>query len=283
MDKKEIKAQKKAYKKALRKARRPWKFVTILSGILSVVLVIAFVVCSMFDNTIALFTGGTFWELVNEDPNAVYYEGDFATEADRTAAGAELVKQVEAEGASLLTNENKALPLSGNAKVSLFSTSSVNIVYGGTGSGNVDASKCDNLKVALEKEGFSVNPTLWDFYLTGDAAEFTRGNAGAVVQDSATASGYGAAEIVEAPWEVYTEDVLNSVAEYGDAAIVVLSRIGGEGADSYFDHELGDGKNYLALNDIEKEMMSNIKALKDAGKINKIIVLIHQMLFKLIS
>ena len=275
MDKKEIKARKKAYKKALRKARRPWKFLTLLTGPLTVILVAATVVCSMFDNTIALFTGGTFWELENEDPNAVYYESYFENEEARVKAGAELVKQVEAEGASLLMNENAALPLANGSKVSLFSTSSVNIVYGGTGSGNVDSSKCDNLKVALEKEGFSVNQTLWDFYETGAAAEYTRGNAGAVVQDSATASGYGSAEIVEAPWEIYTEDVLNSVAEYGDAAIVVLSRIGGEGADSYFDHELGDGKNYLALNDIEKEMMENIKALKDAGKINKIVVLIN--------
>ena len=275
MDKKEIKARKKAYKKALRKARRPWKFLSLLSIPLAVILIAATVVVSMFDNTIALFTGGTFWELENEDPNAVYFESYFENEEARVAAGAELVKQVEAEGASLLTNVDKALPLAGNEKVSLFSTSSVNIVYGGTGSGNVDSSKCDTLKVALEKEGFAVNPTLWDFYLTGEAAEYTRGNAGAVVQDSATASGYGSAEIVEAPWEIYTEDVLNSIEEYSDVAIVTLSRIGGEGADSYFDHELGDGKNYLALNDIERDMMDNIKALKDAGKIGKIVVLIN--------
>ena len=272
---KELKAQKKAYKKALRKARRPWKFLSILSAPLAIIFTALLIVVSMFDNTVALFVGGTFWELENEDPGAVYYESDFASEADRTAKGAELVKQVEAEGASLLTNEDEALPLAKGSKVSLFSTSSVNIVYGGTGSANVDASKCDNLKTALEKEGFSVNQTLWDFYETGDAAEYTRGNAGAVVQDSATASGYGSAEIVEAPWSLYSEDVLGSVEEYGDAAIVVLSRIGGEGADSYFDHELGDGKNYLALNQEEKDMMAGIKAMKDAGTIDKIVVLIN--------
>ena len=83
MEKKEIKARKKAYKKALRKCRRPWKFTTILSGILTVILVAATVVCTMFDNTIALFTGGTFWELENEDPNYTYYEGDFKTEEER--------------------------------------------------------------------------------------------------------------------------------------------------------------------------------------------------------
>ena len=273
------KAQKKAYKKALRKARRPWKFLSLLSAPLAIIFAILLVVTTMFDNTIALFVGGTFWGLENEDASAVYYEGDFDTEAERTAKGAELVKQVEAEGAALLMNEDATLPLANGAKVSLFSTSSVNIVYGGTGSANVDTTKCDNLKTALEKEGFAVNQTLWDFYETGDAAIYTREDAGATAQDAAGTDAetmaYGAAEIVEAPWSVYTEDVLASVEEYGDAAIVVLSRIGGEGADSYFDHELGDGKNYLALNDTEKEMMANIKAMKDAGTIDKIVVLIN--------
>ncbi len=273
--KKEFKARKKAYKKAKRKVYGPWKVLSLISGPLAIIFTAIFVICNMFDNTVALFVGGTFWELENADKHAQYYTSEYEVEADRNARGYELVKQVEAEGAALLTNENNALPLSQGNKVSLFSTSSVNIVYGGTGSANVDASKANNLKQALELAGFEVNQTLWDFYETGAAAEYTRGNAGAVVQDSATASGYGSAEIVEAPWELYSEDVLNSVEEYGDAAIVVLSRIGGEGADSYFDHTLGDGKNYLALNDVEREMMANIKALKDAGKIGKIIVLIN--------
>ena len=223
----EKKAQKKAFKKARRRARRPWKFLTLFSAPLAIIFIAIFTVVSMFDNTVALFVGGTFWELENEDLEKIYYEGDYETEKERTEAGAALVKQVEAEGASLLTNENNALPLAEKSKVSLFSTSSVNIVYGGTGSANVDTEKCDDLKTALEKENFAVNETLWDFYKTGDAAEYTRGNAGAVVQDSATASGYGAAEIVEAPWNIYSEKVLKSVEEYGDAAIVVLSRIGG--------------------------------------------------------
>ena len=159
MDKKEFKVQKKAYKKAKRKACGLWKALSIITGPLAVILAIATFVIGMFDNTFALFLGGTFWEVENEDPSAQYYVGEFATEEERVAAGAELVKQVEAEGAALLTNVEKALPLASGSKISLFSTSSVNIVYGGTGSGNVDASKCDNLKVALEKEGFEVNPT----------------------------------------------------------------------------------------------------------------------------
>ena len=282
-EKKELKARKKAYKKAKKKAVRPWSILAGISCPLAVIMTVVAVVCTMFDNTIVLFAGGTFWELLNADPNAVYFQGEFDTEAERNEAGAQLVYQVEAEGAALLTNENGALPLDKGAKVSLFSTSSVNIVYGGTGSGNVDASKSHNLKQALEEVGgFTVNPVLWDFYLTGPGAEYSRGNAGAVVQDSAGNGGYGAAEIVEAPWSVYTEDVINSVEQYGDAAIIVLSRIGGEGADSYFDHALvnkGNNEkmnyNYLALSQDEKDMMAKVKEMKDAGKVDKIIVLIN--------
>ena len=287
----EKKTRKKAYKKARSKATRPWKWLTWISMPLAIILTVATVIVTMFDNTVTLFLGGTFWELENADENAVYFKGDFATEADRLAAGRDLVQQVEAEGAALLTNENNALPLAKGAKVSLFSTSSVNIVYGGTGSANVDTTKCDDLKTAMEKEGFQVNPTLWEFYLTGEASEYTRGKASAVVQDSAseqmkqeaaaeeeeTGTGqFGSgASVVEAPWSIYTDEVKASIEEYSDAAIVVLSRIGGEGADLVFDKKLGDGTNYLELDKNEKDMLTNLKAMKDAGKIGKIVVLLN--------
>ncbi len=262
MDKAEIKARKKTYKKALKKARRPWKLLTLLSAPLAIILTVVLVVVTMFDNTVALFVGGTFWELENEDPNAIYFESDFDSDEARVKRGYELVKQVEAEGASLLTNENKALPLTEGAKVSLFSTSSINIVYGGTGSANVDASKADNLKTALEKSGLVVNPTLWDFYSAEENAQYVRASGGTV--------SLAAASTCEMPWNVYTDEVLASVEDYSDAAIVTFSRVGGEGADLEF-----LSTNYLALDENEKAMMENLKAMKKAGKIGKIVVLIN--------
>ena len=62
----------------------------------------------------------------------------------------------------------------------------------------------------------------------------------------------------------------DSVSSYGDAAIVTLSRVGGEGADLAY----GD-VNYLALDDNEKEMLSNVAAMKADGTVSKIIVLIN--------
>ena len=117
------------------------KFMSVILVILMVIMIPVNVVVRMFDNTISLLVpGNTFWTLENKDANAIYYKGDYATEADRIAAGNELCYEVEAEGAALLLNKNNALPLAAGSKVSTLSTNSVNLTYGGTGSGNVDAS-----------------------------------------------------------------------------------------------------------------------------------------------
>uniref|UniRef100_UPI004057B9C1 glycoside hydrolase family 3 C-terminal domain-containing protein n=1 Tax=Agathobacter sp. TaxID=2021311 RepID=UPI004057B9C1 len=260
MEKQELKARRKAYHKAGRKATRPWKGLTILSGILAVVMIAATVVTSMFDNTLSIFVGGTFNNF-EKDPDAVYYPSDFESAEEMVAYGEELCELVEAEGAALLMNENNALPLAAGSKVSLFSNSSGNLVYGGTGSGNIDASTANTLKDALVNSGMEVNETLWNFYLE-DAAEYLREVGGVVTTEAASTS--------ECPWDVYTKEVIDSVTSYGDAAIVTFSRVGGEGHDLTF-----DTLNYLALDENEKEMMQNVKAMKDAGTIQKIIVLIN--------
>lgn len=215
----------------------------------------------MFDNSLSIFVGGTFNHF-EKDPNAVYYESDFASDEEMIAYGLELCELVEAEGAALLLNENHALPLAEGSKVSCFSNSSGNLVYGGTGSGNIDASTANTLKGALEDAGMEVNPVLWDFYLKEENADYMRTAGGMVSLESAKVS--------ELPWNRYTQDVKDSAASYGDAAIVTFSRVGGEGADLSF-----TGENYLALNADEREMMENLAAMKKDGSIRKIIVLIN--------
>ncbi len=108
----------------------------------------------------------------------------------------------------------------------------------------------------------TVNPTLWDFYTVGAGKDYARSKSGTV----ATASEVTA----EVPWDVYTDDVKNSVAQYGDAAIVTLSRVGGEGADLAY----GD-VNYLALDENEKAMLQNVAEMKKNGIVKKTIVLIN--------
>jgi len=261
------KTTKKAYKKAKRRTIQPWKGLAITLLVLSLIMTPLSVVANMFDNTLVALVGGSFWELENGDPNAIYFEEDFASDEERLEAGAEVCYQLEAEGAVLLMN-NGALPLAEGAKVSTLSTSSVNIVYGGTGSGNVDASKADNLKVALEKSGLEVNPTLWNFYTDGAGAGYSR-ESGA----GETAALMGSFNIGEAPWSVYTQEVKDSIAAYGDAVIITLSRIGGEGSDAK--GASPEDTNYLSLDQNEKDMMASAAQMKAEGKVKSIVVLIN--------
>ena len=266
MDVKNVRAikkeKKKAYKKAKRKALQPWKGLSVAFVFIAAISLLLSLLVGMFDNTIAIITGDKFWVLENEDPNAIYYSGDYKTTAERLEAGAKVVYQTELEGATLLMNENDALPLKQGSAISLFSTSSVNIVYGGTGSANVDSSTCDNLKQAAEKSGLNVNKTLWNFYESGEASEYVRVDGGMFSSEKT--------QTVEAPWSVYTDEVKSSFNQYGDAAVVVISRVGGEDDDLEFAEY-----NYLELDENEKDMLSNIKALKDQGVFKKLVVLIN--------
>ena len=262
--KQELKQAKKACKRAKRRTVTLWKSLTIFFLVFTLLLSGASVGLGLFDNTLAAFTGDTFWEVENEDPNANYYEMDFATQEEMNARGDALCYLVEAEGAALLMN-NGALPLAEGAKVSTLSSSSVNMVYGGTGSGNVDASQADDLKTALEKSGFTVNPTLWDFYKTGPGAAYNRN---ASSGESAVLAGQS--NIAEVPVDIYTQDVKDSFAQYGDAAIITISRVGGEGYDLEF-----QSMNYLALSQEEKDMLKWAADMKAAGTIKSIIVLIN--------
>ncbi len=255
------------------------KLSKIISIILIVVLVIMIpvnVVVRLFDNTLSLLVpGNTFWKLVNPEKNANYFILDYFSEKEMIEAGDLLCYQVEAEGAALLLN-NGALPLASSAKVSTLSVNSVDLTYGGTGSGNVDASKADNLKAALEKSGLVVNDVLWDWYLSEEAEELKLASAGGEGKgESAVLAGQ--APISEIDVDLYPEEVKDSIADFSDALIITFSRVGGEGYDCSFPGYEGDKDaiDYLSLNDNERKLMKYANDLKDAGKVDNIIVLIN--------
>ena len=156
------------------------------------------------------------------------FVSDFEDSAAQAAAADLVCESVVANGAVLLLNRNNALPLSGNEKVSLLGTSSARFVYGGTGSGSVDTSKAPNLKQALEAQGITINQTLWDLYKSDSMMKNYSRITPASISDTLEANTQYA--VNEAPWSALSS-AESSFAEYGDAAIVVFSRSGGEGAD----------------------------------------------------
>lgn len=81
-----------------------------------------------------------------------------------TEATADITERIEAEGIVLLRNDDAALPLGASERrVNVFGWSSTMPVYGGTGSGAVDASSAVTFLDGLTNAGIEYNTEITDF------------------------------------------------------------------------------------------------------------------------
>ena len=282
-----------------------WGILTGVTAVLTIGSIVGNVIANRYATTINVALDTSYSKVVGYDENSIYYTSDFENEDARWDYEKELCARLEAEGASLLKNDNNALPLGSGAKVSLFARGSVDLLYGGTGSGSVDTSAAPTLKDALTQEGISVNETLWSWY-ESTAEKYGRMTPASISDALAANTQYA---VNEAPWSEVESANSSSFAEYGDAAIVVFSRSGGEGADlpdgdtsvslttntnagglqangekeqveesldnvQYGVGQEGDG-DYLALTQEEKDLLAGLKTLKDNGTFKKIVVLLN--------
>ena len=237
---------------------------TVLLGL----LVCGSVIASENVNAISNFLKQPSFEIVkdeNSDEDPEHFKSRFNSVKELRQAGKDLVQEIEEEGAVLLKNDNDALPLTKNSKVSLLSVSSVDPCFGGKGSAqNAAAEKGILPKEGLENASLQVNPTLNNFYET-NKRKYQRSGKGEL------------AKINDAPWNDIqaNSDVFSSIQTYNDAAIFTISRVGGEGTD--YSRTKSDGKNgdYLQLNANEESVLKGLNTLKQEGKIKKIIVLVN--------
>ena len=93
-NKNELKTRKKEFNRARRKATRPWKILTFISAPITAILIAAAVFCSIFDNSLSIFVGGTFNNIKNRDENATYYKLDFDSKEEMVHYGEDLCIQV---------------------------------------------------------------------------------------------------------------------------------------------------------------------------------------------
>lgn len=175
--------------------------------------------------------------------------------------------QMQEEGTVLLKNKNHALPLSSKERsVSLFGRASVDPIYRGQSGGKAFTGV--SYHDALTAAGFSVNETLFSA-LKESGVNRVCSSYEAVLLGSSTPSSIG-----EVEGSFYTSALQNSYASsYNDAAIVMFSRVAGEGKDLF--KKDADGIPQLALHPQEKAVLTMLKASKDAGVIKKVIVLIN--------
>ena len=164
--------------------------------------------------------------IYSDEVTSVYPTQKATNKAEAFANAQEVNLKLAEEGFVLLKNENAALPMNKGARISVFSKNGVNLSYGGSGSGGFDTSNNKNLYESLNDAGFVTNPTLKNFYESSQSGPVRTANSSDLDngdnQKIATA---------ETPQSKYTDAVRNSYADYSDAALVVITRIGGEGFD----------------------------------------------------
>ncbi|MTR32110.1 beta-glucosidase [Pseudoflavonifractor sp. BIOML-A14] len=191
------------------------------------------------------------------------------SEAETAQAGAdsaEMTREIASEGIILLENRDGALPLDRGTRVNLFGYGSRDTVYGGSGSGSGDSSGNVTMVQGLRNAGFEVNQELADFY---DARFKERTGVGY------TGNNF---DINEPPVGEYSAELLGNARDFSDVALVVISRLGGEGAAlpmemGQAESEVGTsgsatsigvqggdaGKHYLELQQVEIEMLDMVK------------------------
>ena len=231
------------------------------------VLMTGTVIASENSSAISNALGSPTFRVENTDDNSIdkeYFKSRYTKLSDVIADGKKLVEDIEAEGAVLLKNADETLPLAKSSKVSLFGIASYDPAYGGKGSAQSGTTEgAISLKAGLENAGFEVNEDLFNFYKDNHSTYKTTGRGESL-------------KLNDAPWAdiVASNTIANSIETYGDAAIFVFNRLGGEGSD-YAQTGVKDGTegDTLKLSPNELSVLKGLKALKDAGKVKKMIVL----------
>ena len=183
--------------------------------------------------------------------------GNGTIKEETSAEATDLVEKIADEGIVLLKNEDNILPLAGSNKLNVFGWASTNPCYGGTGSGSLsDAYETVSLLQGLENAGFELNTELSDFYTDYRA---DRPEVGMWAQDWT---------LPEPTADSYSEDMMQNAKDFSDTALVVITRVGGEGADlptdlskvTYTDNseeykDFEEGEHYLELSRTEEDML----------------------------
>ena len=214
---------------------RVWTIVSPI--VIALFLVINILSYTMFYELFNLVMPGGGQRAVYKPGTEPIYKTDYTSKASVYEAAREMNKEICEEGMVLLKNKEKALPIAtpeseqnkaaSKPKISVFGKNSVNIAYGGSGSGGANTSNVIDLYSGLEQAGFELNPELKKFYEdTSRSGEERKGNSKDL--DSGDTVILSTAET---PQSSYDASVKSSYANYNDAALIVLTRIGGEGFD----------------------------------------------------
>ena len=146
--------------------------------------------------------------------------GEGSISEETSAEATELVNEITADGVVLAKDEDGILPVTSGSKLNVFGWASTSPCYGGTGSGALnDAYPVTDLLTGLHDAGIETNDELSKFYTDYKA---DRPSVGMVAQDWT---------LPEPNVSLYTDEMMENAKAFSDTAMVVITRVGGEGAD----------------------------------------------------
>ena len=162
--------------------------------------------------------------------------GEFNNQNDYIAYASKIGAQLADEGFVLLKNEDDFLPFdTDGAKISIAGKASSSILRGGSGSGagQVNGSvKAFDFHSSLEAVGADINPTLKAFYDDGDSRNPGKSGPGRTNGNDGW-KGNSEVTIGETPLSSLQKEsgLLDTLDEYNDFIIQVITREGSEGCD----------------------------------------------------
>ena len=137
----------------------------------------------------------------------------------------QVIEEVTGEGIVMTKNDDSFLPVAPE-RINVFGWASMNPIYGGTGSGTVDAATAVGILEGLENAGFETNSELSDMYTEYRADRPVIG-----INDGQDWT------LPEVPVSDYSDEMIQNAKDFSDTAMIVISRSGGEGAD--LPHDMG--------------------------------------------
>lgn len=248
------------------KGKNSKRIVVIIDILLIVLLVVGHYYAGRYSQVISTYLGHetSRVEVSGEEVDSEYFKSDFTSQEELVAFGEQVGHNIGRESIVLLKNEEETLPLSDNeTNITVLGQNAVDFIYGGEGASSMDKSLAPPLDEALESAGFNINETVLEFYTEGAGSEYRK--------TKTDVYGQGEFAVNEAPVNLFDDALIDSFADYNDAALVVIGRSGGEGNDLPTD-TLESGSHYLELDSDEQEL---IQLAKD--NFDKVIVVLNTM------
>jgi beta-glucosidase len=201
--------------------------------------------------------------------NGKFYS-DYASMDDCVAAGNDVNINIAEEGFVLMKNDG-TLPFDGVKNISVFGHNSVNPAYSGGGSGSAKGNLTPtSILDSLQAAGYKTNSVLSTFYQSARSGD-TRSIGGM--------GGGGSAKIGETPVSAYDDALKASFKAYSDAALIVITRSGSEGADTPRTNVIDQStdtpvvdQHYLELSKNEKDLISMVET---SGAFSKIVIVLN--------